>query len=137
MEERLPKISITKEGETKTYEAQHLIMLFEHDPKGTKITIDIDADFEHQVKTFRELANSIAGNIKKAEMPPHSKGLALSILVGALGAAMEQVADDNAEILADYFAGEMITDVRGSSVQRGRGSSKKGTPGKGNGLRLV
>ena len=137
MEEKLPKISITKEGETKTYEAQHVIVLFEDHPEGTRVTVDIGADFSLQMRVFESLAAAIADNIKNSELPPQAKGQALSILVGALGSALEQVADDNAELLADYFTGEMITDVGSRSVQRKRGSSKKGTQGKGNGLKLV
>ena len=137
MEEKFPKISITKEGETKTYEAQHVIALFEKHEEGARVTVDIGADFGLQMKVFEQLATVIAGNIKNAELPTQAKGQALSILVGALGSALEQVADDNAELLADFFTGEMITDVGSRSVQRKRGSSKKGTQGKGYGLKLV
>jgi len=138
MEEKLPKISITKNDETKTYEAQHVIVLFENDPKGVKSTIDIGADFGLQIEAFGQLATAMAASIKNStELTQHNKGLALSILVGALGGAMEQVADDNAEILTDYFAGEMITDVGSSSIQRVRGSRKTSPQGQANGLRLV
>jgi len=137
MEEKLPKISITKEGETKTYEAQHIIILFEDCPDELKTIVDIGADFSLQLKSFKHLTAAITGAIKKSNLTSDTKGQVLMAVANALGDALDYVIDNYTEELADFVTGEMITDVRGSSVQRVRGSRAKGTQGTGNSLKLV